>query len=135
MTLTADSLNVIYLYLTSKTTIENPVYIFKFTSQTNWVDSLIVLTDISTNPIGYNQFELLVADAPQSPYNDYLNLLKGEYLLKVYQSIDSDIANAVDSFAGKEYIYEEKVLVIKEEANTSYTVPLPTQNKKGYING
>lgn len=130
MTLTIDTLNTLYLYLTSKTTIENPVYIFKFINQTNLTEEIIVLTDISTNPSSYNQFELFVSSVPPSPYIDTVNLLKGEYLLKVYQSTDDDIANKVNAYNGKEYIYEIKLLVDKVEANTNYTVPLPTKNKK-----
>jgi hypothetical protein len=85
--ITKQDTKVLYLTLTEKTTISNPTYLFSLKSrQTDNVKNFI-LTDISTYPERYNEFEFTEGDTEAT------TLEVGEHLYTIYAQIDPNNLN------------------------------------------
>jgi hypothetical protein len=89
--ITKQDTKVLYLTLTEKTTISNPTYLFSLKSrQTDNVKNFI-LTDISTYPERYNEFEFTEGDTEAT------TLEVGEHLYTIYAQIDPNNLNPNNS--------------------------------------
>jgi hypothetical protein len=91
LNITKQDTKVLYLTLTEKTTISNPTYLFSLKSrQTDNVKNFI-LTDISTYPERYNEFEFTEGDTEAT------TLEVGEHLYTIYAQIDPNNLNPNNS--------------------------------------
>ncbi len=84
-----NSENILTVTLTEKSTLPNPIYLFKFTNQTSNVAYWFISEDTSQFKQRYNQFLLIEqADAiPQDSLNGVIELgLEGRYDYEVYQT-------------------------------------------------
>jgi len=84
-----NSENILTVTLTEKSTLPNPIYLFKFTNQTSNVSYWFISVDTSQFKQRYNQFLLIEqADAmPPQSLDGIIELgLEGRYDYEVYQT-------------------------------------------------
>ena len=90
-----NSENILTVTLTEKSTLPNPIYLFKFTNQTSNVAYWFISEDTSQFKERYNKFLLIEqADAiPQDSLNGVIELgLQGRYDYEIYQTTLTDTA-------------------------------------------
>lgn len=84
-----NSENILTVTLTEKSTLPNPIYLFKFTNQTSNVSYWFISEDTSQYKERYNQFLLIEqgGTTPQDSLNGIVELgLEGRYDYEVYQT-------------------------------------------------
>lgn len=97
--LNRETANEVHITVTEKTTITNPVYIFRLTSETSNATKQFVSTDVSTNTIRYNKF--IIETVEDSGSEDLDNaivhmILEGFYNYEVYEAIaGSDASTSI----------------------------------------
>ena len=84
-----NSENILTVTLTEKSTLPNPIYLFKFVNQTSNVAYWFISEDTSQFKQRYNQF-LLIEQADASPQDSLYGVielgLEGRYDYEIYQT-------------------------------------------------
>lgn len=84
-----NSENVLTVTLTEKSTLPNPIYLFKFVNQTSNVAYWFINEDLSEFKQRYNEFILIEQDgaSPQDSLHGVIELgLQGRYDYEIYQT-------------------------------------------------
>lgn len=107
-------LNTIVLTLTENATIANPFWLFEFENEYNTDSQPIywTMSDQSAYPERYNLFQLIEGTD--------VNLIKGQYFYKVYESADPIIINPNTSPDGLRLVEEGRMVVWGQQLNTIY---------------
>jgi hypothetical protein len=95
-----DSLNILTVTVTEKSTVSNPIYLFKFVNQTSNVSYYFISSDTSQFKQRYNKF-LLTEKTNANTLNGEVTLgLQGFYDYEIYQTNlanTSGLSSAVDA--------------------------------------
>ena len=84
-----NSENILTVTLTEKSTLPNPIYLFKFVNQTSNIAYWFISEDTSQYKERYNEFLLIEQDnaSPQDSLNGVIELgLQGRYDYEIYQT-------------------------------------------------
>lgn len=127
-----NTVNDVVLTLRELTTIENPFYLFVFTSDDTNISKIFTGVDISTNVNTYNEFNIELTSGAEDLSNSVINLpYKGYYTYNIYSMVTEgnlDINNVTELVeSGKVYV-NDTVKPIK----TTYT---GGNNTKAVYNG
>jgi hypothetical protein len=106
--------NKIVLTLTENATIVNPYWLFEFENEYNTDSQPIywTMSDESAYPERYNLFELIEGVE--------VNLIKGQYFYKVYESADPIIIDPNTTPDGLNLVEEGRMVVWGQQLNTIY---------------
>ncbi len=122
LTINKNSSNYVTVTLKEKTTITNPVYLFRFICDLTGKEIVFTSTNLSTNTLRYDRF-LIIEDvvANEDLYNGVINLKEtGNYTYYVYEITSSspqdlDYNNAVGEVErGKMICYDSTEVVTKD---------------------
>jgi len=106
--------NDIVLTLTENATLVNPYWLFEFENEYNTESQPIywTMSDQSAYPERYNLFQLIEGVD--------VNLIKGQYFYKVYESPDPIIIDEDTSPEGLNLVEEGRMVVWGQQLNTIY---------------
>lgn len=102
-----NSENVLTVTLTEKSTLPNPIYLFKFVNQTSNVAYWFISNDTSQFKERYNEFILIEQEgaSPQDSLNGVIELgLQGRYDYEIYQTTLINTYNLTVATEAIEYI-------------------------------
>lgn len=106
--------NNIVLTLTENATIPNPFWLFEFENEYNTESQPIywTMSDVSSYPERYNLFQLIEGVD--------VNLIKGQYVYKVYESADPIIIDENTTSENLDLVEEGRMVVWGQQLNTIY---------------
>ena len=127
-----NTVNDVVLTLRELTTIENPFYLFVFTSDDTNISKIFTGVDTSTNVNTYNEFNIELTSGAEDLLDSVINLpYKGYYTYNIYSMVTEgnlDINNVTELVeSGKVYV-NDTVKPVK----TTYT---GGNNTKAVYNG
>jgi len=104
-----NTVNDVVLTLRELTTIENPFYLFVFTSDDTNISKIFTGVDISTNVNTYNEFNIELTSGAEDLLDSVINLpYKGYYTYNIYSMVTEgnlDINNVTELVeSGKVYV-------------------------------
>lgn len=102
-----NSENILTVTLTEKSTLPNPIYLFKFTNQTSNVAYWFISEDTSQFKERYNKF-LLTEQENSTPLESLIGIielgLQGRYDYEIYQTTLTTTFNLTNAKEAIEYI-------------------------------
>ena len=104
-----DTVNQVIVTLQEKTTLDTPFYLFVFKNDTTNEEKIFTASDISTNIIRYNEFDIEVTTGPENLLTGVVNMdPSGYWKYTIYEQVSPtnlDVDNTVGIVeTGKVYL-------------------------------